>query len=143
MDERFSSDNSRSRVAKYQQVGDNILMAIEKGLLHRGDQIPSINQLCENSDLARGTVTKAYDALRALGNISSKQGKGYYVASTDTKSKLNIFLLFDQLNAYKELLYNAFKLALGETATVTIFFHHYNLNLFQNLINDNLGDYSY
>jgi DNA-binding transcriptional regulator YhcF (GntR family) len=135
--------NPQSRVAKFQQVVDNISSAIENGQLHLGDQIPSINQLCENTDLARGTITKAYDALRALGIISSQPGKGYYVASTITRSHLNIFLLFDQLNAYKEILYNAFKQALGDSATVTIFFHHYNRKLFENLINDNLGNFNY
>lgn len=135
--------DSGSPVAKYQQIVDYIATAIEKGQLHRGDQIPSINQLCENTELARGTITKAYDELRAMGIIASKHGKGYYVASTDMKSKLNIFLLFDELNAYKEILYNAFKQALGEKATISIFFHHYNLKLFESLIKDNLGNYSY
>ena len=139
----FIKIDSASRVAKYQQIVDYIATAIEKGQLNRGDQIPSINRLCKNTELARGTITKAYDELRAMGIIASKHGKGYYVANTDIKSKLNIFLLFDELNAYKEILYNAFKQALGEKATISIFFHHYNVNLFESLINDNLGDYNY
>ena len=135
--------DSRSHVSKYKQIIDSISTAIEEGQLIRGDQIPSINQLCENTDLARGTITKAYCELRALGIIASKHGKGYYVASTDTRSKLNIFLLFDELNAYKEILYNSFKQALEEKAAISIFFHHHNLKLFESLINDNLGNYSH
>jgi len=54
-----------------------------------------------------------------------------------------IFLLFDELNAFKEDLFNSFTNYLGDCIQVDIFFHHFNTKVFAKLIEDNLGDYNY
>jgi hypothetical protein len=51
-------------------------------------------------------------------------------------------LLFDELNSFKEDLYNSFLENLGDNIQVDIFFHHFNYDVFSKLINDNIGDYS-
>jgi DNA-binding transcriptional regulator YhcF (GntR family) len=132
-----------SSIPKYIQIINGIQKDIEEGKLSRGDKIPSINEVAGKMHLARGTVTKAYIELQNRGILASRHGKGFYIVSTAIQSKLNIFLLFDTLNAYKETLYQAFRQAIGENATLTIFFHHNNLTLFENLIKNNLGSYSY
>src|SRR5690606_30970424 len=43
----------------------------------------------------------------------------------------------------KETLYYALKAAVPEGSQLTLFFHHYDLGVFESLINNNLGKYHY
>ncbi|MDZ7897059.1 MAG: GntR family transcriptional regulator [Arcicella sp.] len=135
--------NSASSKPKFQQLIDFIINAIEVGSLVRGQRLPSINAVSDSSGIARMTVAKAYDELRELGLVTSRHGKGFYVASTDTRSQLNIFVLFDALTPYKEILYENLIAALGDEVNVNIFFHHHNIKVFENLILNNLGAYNF
>ena len=85
----------------------------------------------------------AFNELKTRGNVHSIAGKGYYVKSIDINVTQKIFLLFDELNAFKEDLYNSFLEALDDNVQVDIFFHHFNFELFSKLIFDNVGNYSY
>lgn len=127
---------------KYQQIMDAVLTGIEQGTLLLGQQLPSINELAGQHGVAKVTVAKAYEALRQRGIVLARQGKGFYVATTDVRTPLNVLVLFDTLNAYKETLYDALKAALPTDATLNIFFHHYNRSLFESLIRNNLGRYN-
>ncbi|WP_026994697.1 GntR family transcriptional regulator [Flectobacillus major] len=135
--------DSQSSKPKYQQLIEFIIDSIENGNLARGQQLPSINEVAQTFGMARMTVTKAYDELRERGLVTSHHGKGFYVNSTDTRSQLNVFVLFDSLTPYKEILYDALVAALGESVTVNIFFHHHNIKVFDNLILNNLGHYNF
>ena len=135
--------NTTSSRPKFQQLIDFIINAIEDGSLVRGQRLPSINAVSKSSGVARMTVAKAYDELRALGLVTSHHGKGFYVNSTDTRSQLNIFVLFDALTPYKEILYENMLKILGEDVNINIFFHHHNLKVFENLILNNLGTYNF
>lgn len=128
---------------KYQQLIESIISSIENEGLLKGQQIPSINEVAKNFGMARMTVAKAYDELRERGIISSQHGKGFYVASTDTRKSLNIFVLFDALTPYKEILYDKLVATLGEGVNISIFFHHHNLKVFENLIAAHLGNYNF
>ncbi len=132
-----------SNKPKYQQLIDSIVDAIDSGNFERGKQLPSINVVASEFGMARMTVTKAYDELRERGLITSHHGKGFYVASTDTRSNLNVFILMDALTPYKEILLDNILEHLGEGVTHTLFFHYHDINLFENLINDNLGKYNH
>jgi DNA-binding transcriptional regulator YhcF (GntR family) len=132
-----------SNKPKYQLLIDSIVDAIDSGQLERGKQLPSINVVANEFGMARMTVTKAYDELRERGLINSHHGKGFYVASTDTRSALNIFILMDALTPYKEILLENILESLGEGTTHTLFFHYHDIKLFENLINDNLGKYNH
>ena len=135
--------NSNSSKPKFQQLIEYIIASIEDGSLVRGQRLPSINEVSESSGIARMTVTKAYDELRALGLVTSHHGKGFYVSSTDTRNQLNIFVLFDALTPYKEILYDNLMANLGDGVNVNIFFHHHNLKVFENLLTNNLGQYNF
>lgn len=128
---------------KYQQILDAVIYSIESGTLERGHQLPSISELAGKHQIAKVTVAKAYEELRQRGIILSQHGKGFYVASTEVRSQLNVFLLFDTLNAYKETLYYSLKEALPDDARLNLFFHHYDRALFESLIENNLGKYNY
>jgi DNA-binding transcriptional regulator YhcF (GntR family) len=139
----FFSVNNSSDAPKYRQIVENIISGIEGGKLKMGEQLPSIAELALSQNTAKVTVAKAYDILRGHGLILSRQGKGFYIASDETKARLNIFVLFDTFNAYKEILYNAFKEALPADTRCSIFFHHYDKSQFEQLIKNGIGKYNF
>ncbi|GAB3955163.1 GntR family transcriptional regulator [Spirosoma harenae] len=127
---------------KYQQLIETVLLNIEQGTLELGQQLPSISEWANKQGVAKVTVAKAYEDLRQRGVVRSQHGKGFYVASTNVRTSLNVLVIFDTLNAYKETLYDAFKAALPGDATLSVFFHHYNPTVFETLIRNNLGRFS-
>ena len=84
----------------------------------------------------------AYDELKKRGIIYSILGKGYYVKSVEFSFEQRIFLLFDELNIFKEDIYNSFLEKMNNLAQVDIFFHHFNIEMFKKLINESNGNYS-
>ncbi len=127
----------------YQQIKESVLGAIENSQLQIGENIPSINKICNEFELSPGTVIRAYEELREMGIISSKQGKGYFISNTQYQKKTKVFLLFDRMNAYKEILYDEILNTLNPDIEVEVFFHHYDIKRFEKLIKSNLGKYSY
>lgn len=128
---------------KYKQIVNSIEELITSGFLKKGDRIPSINKIKNDNNLSRDTVLTALNELKNRGIIQSIVGKGYYVASENIAVVQKIFLLFDELNSFKEDLYNSFLENLGGDIKVEIYFHHFNENIFNKLIRDNTGDYNY
>ena len=130
-------------IPKYKQIIKSIELAILNGTYKRGDKLPSINSVKLRYSLSRDTVLLAYNDLKLRGIIQSIPGKGYYLKTENVKTEQKIFLLFDELNGFKEELYNSFKNNLNENIQVDIFFHHFNYNVFSKLIYDNIGIYNY
>lgn len=133
----------KSGTPKYKQIVASIEDAIVKGELKKGDKLPSLNSIKNQHSLSRDTVLSAFNELKTRGIVRSIVGKGYYVTSEDIDVNQKIFLLFDEFNSFKEDLYNSFLTGMGDNVQVDIFFHHFNLDVFNKLINDNAGDYSY
>ncbi|RTZ07828.1 GntR family transcriptional regulator [Flavobacterium bomense] len=129
-------------VPKYKQIIITVEKGIEEGKLIKGDKLPSINKVCLEFSLSRDTVLLAYDELKKRGIIYAIPGKGYYIKSVEVTIKQRIFLLFDELNIFKEDLYNSFLENIGTNVQVDIFFHHFNAPVFQKLINDSNGNYT-
>jgi len=65
----------------YEQVRGQLLMMISAGTLTPGTQLPTIRQLASDLGLAKGTVSKAYEALFHDGAIESRGRHGTIVAS--------------------------------------------------------------
>ena len=139
---KIVSLHKNSNAPKYKQIITSIEKSITSGLLKKGDKLPSLNTIKQKHSLSRDTVIMAFNELKSRGIIHSVVGKGYYVSTEDIKVKQKIFLLFDELNSFKEDLYNSFLENLSDNIQVDIFFHHFNNSIFNKLINDNLGDYS-
>src|SRR6516165_827799 len=57
-----------------------IRAAILDGRLKRGSRLPSTRSLARQYGLSRGTVTAAFDQLRAEGYTSAETGSGTFVA---------------------------------------------------------------
>lgn len=129
-------------VPKYRQIINSIYTAISIGELKLGDKIPSLNQICAEFELSRDTVMVAFNELKAKGIINSIPGKGYYINSTEINLDQKIFVLFDELNAFKEDLYTSFLNSLDTKSNVDIYFHHFNYQVFKNLISESAGKYT-
>lgn len=142
-DMKFIEINTDWITPIYEQIKDCLLQAMEQGMLIKGDRVPSIHSICREFGISPGTVIKAYDDLCRAGLLSSVRGKGYFVSSTRITKQLNIFVLFDRINAYKEILYDSFMHHIGPTASVQVFFHHYDETRFASLIRENIGKYNF
>lgn len=129
-------------ISKYRQIINSVLEAISEERLSIGDKMPSINSICNDFGLSRDTVLSAYNELKARGVILSMPGKGHYVESTNVNLTHKVFVLFDELNAFKEDLYNSFLKELGGRVQVELYFHHFNKKLFENLLAENNGSYT-
>ncbi|MFT3738877.1 MAG: GntR family transcriptional regulator [Breznakibacter sp.] len=134
--------SNSSRQAKYRQIINSILNAVATGRLSRGDKVPSINDIANEFGLSRDTVMLAFNELKARGVIMSVPGIGYFIESTNVQFDQKIFLLFDEFSSFKEILYNSFISALEGKGQVDIYFHHFNLSVFEALIKDNAARYT-
>ncbi len=135
--------DKRSNVPKYLQVTESIIKMIEEGKLLLGEKLPSINEAYLTLKISRDTLIKAYDELKSRGVIAPQHGKGFYIADINTPRHLKVFVLFDVMNGYKAILYRSLVKHLGENCSVDIFFHNYNLKLFENLVNASIGNYGF
>ena len=135
--------SDKSSTPKYEQLVNEIVRHIGTKKLKLGDKLPSIHEVIKNYDISRDTVVVAYNELKSRGIIKPKHGKGFYVASTTFRNKLKIFLLFDVMNSYKEVLYRSFVSSLGADYQVDIYFHYYNLKVFEQHIKNNIDNYGF
>ena len=134
---RFSV-NDASNVPKFRQLVDSVNNAIAENSLQINDRLPSMNQVCEDYNLSRDTVFKAYSLLKEQGVIESIPNKGYFVA----REIKRVFLFLDTFKAYKEVLYHSFIKNLPDNAQTDVSFHHYNIDVFRSQIENSLGKYS-
>ena len=131
-----------SKTPKYVQISESIINSIKTGELERGSKLPSINEICNENQLARETVVKAFNQLKEKGLISSVHGKGFYVSSTNTKTINRVFVLFDTFTSYKETLFHGIKEAFGPNTVLDIYFHHFNYEVFSMTIGTHIGNYT-
>ena len=132
-----------AQTPKYQQIVEEIVGKIQQKILKRGDQLPTINDITSSLGVARMTVIRAYEELRERGIVASQHGKGYYIISTDVQATMHVFVLFDAMNSYKEALFLSLRDSLGENVSIDLYFHYHELNVFENLITNNLGNYHF
>lgn len=65
----------------YKQIADHLRIAIERGRLREGDQLPSEAQLMDHYGVARMTIRNAMRLLQDEGLVTAEHGKGSYVRS--------------------------------------------------------------
>ncbi|MBD3290103.1 GntR family transcriptional regulator [candidate division KSB1 bacterium] len=131
-----------SGIPIYKQIVRSILYAVDNKLITQGQQIPSINEIRDAYSISRDTVIKAYQELKTRGIIASSPGKGYYISTSYSYTRRNIFLLLDGFTTYREIFYNAFKDKLGSQAVIDLYFHHYNSNVYTTLLHQANGHYT-
>jgi len=135
--------NEKSAQPKYLQIIESVFRSIENGSLKKGDKVPSINQICSCYNLSRDTVLFAFGKLKSKGVLRSQPGKGYYIAAVEAhRDDEKVFVLFDELNAFKEDLYNSIVNTLKGRAVVELYFHHFNFRVYKKLLFDCIGNYT-
>ncbi len=139
---KIISIQNKLGIPKYKQIIHSVEKAISEGHLKKDEKLPSVNKVCLAFSISRDTVLLAYEELKKRGIIYAILGKGYYVKSLEINLKHRVFLLFDELNTFKEDLYNSILEHLGPNVQVDIFFHHFNPNMFQKLIEESNGKYT-
>ena len=133
----FKFDES-SPQTKSQQLIHAVSEALNLGILKQGDFLPSINQLSKEGGISRDTIFKAYSKLKQQSIISSTPTKGYFISSESYR----VFVLLDDFSAFKEQLYKSVRYNLPDNYSVDLLFHHYNPEVFNQLILNSLGRYS-
>lgn len=139
---KFIRVKENTSIPKYKQIISSVENSILEGLLKKGDCLPSINRVRDHFSLSRDTVLMAYYDLKSRGIIESIAGKGYYIKNENIHISQKVFLLFDELNTFKEDLYNSFLNTIDKNVQVDIFFHHFNYEMFSRLIYESIGNYS-
>lgn len=133
---RLNTDGNAGKT-KIQQIVHAIVQDVNNGRLKAGDPLPSVNRLSNESGFSRDTVFKAYRILKSRNIIQSAPAKGYFVAAESFK----IFMLLDDFSAFKEQLYYSFRTNLPKGYSVDLLFHHYNRDVFRQLIENSLNRY--
>jgi DNA-binding transcriptional regulator YhcF (GntR family) len=139
---KLISVENHSGVPKYKQIIASVEAAIAEKRLQKGDKLPSVNKVSIEFSISRDTVLLAYEELKKRGIVFAILGKGYYIKSVDFSFEQRFFVLFDELNAFKEDLYTSILESIDNKALIDIFFHHFNLKMFRKLINESNGNYS-
>src|SRR5271170_607170 len=71
--------DSRSGVSPYLQIVQQVRQALRLGLLHEGDQLPTVKEVVAQLAINPNTVLKAYRELEHEGLIGSRPGLGTFV----------------------------------------------------------------
>jgi GntR family transcriptional regulator len=86
--------DTRSGVAPYLQLIQQVRQALRLGLLREGDQLPTVKDVSGSLAINPNTVLKAYRELEYEGLASARPGVGTFVTATMTS---------DSIAAYTEL----------------------------------------
>ncbi len=72
--------DSKSGVAPYLQLVQQVRRAIALGLVHEGDQLPTVKEVVGQIAINPNTVFKAYRELEHVGLVTARTGVGTFVA---------------------------------------------------------------
>jgi GntR family transcriptional regulator len=74
--------DTRSGVAPYLQLVQQVRRAMKLGQLHEGDQLPTVKEVVGRIAINPNTVTKAYRELEHEGLVTGRTGVGTFVATS-------------------------------------------------------------
>jgi GntR family transcriptional regulator len=74
--------DSRSGVAPYQQLIQQVRQALRLGMLREGDQLPTVKDVVGRLAINPNTVLKAYRELEHAGLVAARPGVGTFVTGT-------------------------------------------------------------
>ena len=110
------------REKHYKRIVHEVERDIRNGKYKIGDKIPSINAWRIHSGLSRSSVVLAMEER--------------------VESTHRILLIFNELNGFKRVLYDAIIESLGKGSVVDIVFYNFNRETFDILIEQHAGKYS-
>jgi GntR family transcriptional regulator len=80
--------DTHSGVAPYLQIVQQVRRALRLGILHEGDQLPTVKEVVALVAINPNTVLKAYRELEHDGLVSARPGVGTFVTRTLSDSSL-------------------------------------------------------
>lgn len=79
-----------SRTPIYEQIKEQIVLFVNRGVLKKDDRLPSLRQLSAQLGININTVKRALSELEAQGVIYSVAGKGIFISGNEDSQ--NIYL---------------------------------------------------
>lgn len=134
--------DEKASVPKYKQIVHSIINDIDRGIIKKNEQLLSITELSIEYLLSRDTVEKAYRELKDKGYVIAVQGKGYFVKSR-VEPKKKILMVLNKMSPYKKLIFESFSETIGKEATIDLRIYNYEIDVFEDIIDKNLGKYNY
>jgi DNA-binding transcriptional regulator YhcF (GntR family) len=131
---------SRKKEPKSKQIINSISESVKKGILHIGEQLPSLNLVSFELDVSKDTVQRAYVGLCERGIIESVPGKGFFIKAKPADNALKILLVFNKLTAYKKTIYNTFMHHAGTRAVIDFHVHDYDSDRFESIIKTSIAN---
>lgn len=72
------------------RVADEIRIQIQQGVLVPGDQLPTLDQLCDRHQVSMAVARAALDLLRQQGLVVTRQGRGSFVREQPTAVRYRV-----------------------------------------------------
>jgi len=104
----------------YQQLTQQLLLAIATGNLQHGDQLPSIRDLAEQTNLNLHTVHKSYKELQKKGVITIKPRSKAFLINENATETQNANLLQIAMKL-EQIIIEAYVLGIGEQQLKQLF----------------------
>ncbi len=73
--------DTKSGVSPYLQIVQQVRRALKLGLLHEGDQLPTVKEAVAQVAINPNTVSKAYRELEHEGLVIARAGVGTFISS--------------------------------------------------------------
>jgi GntR family transcriptional regulator len=81
--------DATSGVSPYLQIVQQVRRALRLGLLHEGDQLPTVKDVVARLAINPNTVLKAYRELEHEGLVGARPGVGTFVTATLSDASLS------------------------------------------------------
>lgn len=81
MDARQLFVDDGSPVPVYAQLSEQVLGALARGDLRRGDRLPSVRAVAATLGVNANTVNRAYAELERIGAVETRRGRGTFAAA--------------------------------------------------------------
>jgi len=130
-------------LSKQEKIIQGVIDAIKDEIVVVGSKLPSVIQLAKAIGCANKTVADSYEVLKKRGLIEAKSTKGYYLISTETNTRLKIAVVLYAFQSFQKDFYSILRNQLGDDYQIDIFFHHNNISVFQNIMNNTRGKYGF
>ena len=78
-----------SPVPVYAQLCEQLMAAVARGSLRRGEQLPSVRDVSAELGINPNTVNRAYAELERDGVVETRRGRGTFVAAVPRVSALS------------------------------------------------------
>lgn len=139
---RIKSLEGLNTLSKHECIIQGVLDCIDANELQVHSMLPSVNYFIDNLGYARETFAKAYRDLIAHGIVESKKRKGYFVVSNNTQISQKVAIILYAYDTFQDTLVTEFRNSLPDDVIIDLFFHHNNIEIFEDIFNRIYGRYT-